>query len=430
MVFDRDRTPSHLPFSIVRKGFDRDEVTNYFARFEAELRVTATDRDAASAQARDLARQLENARNEIDELRRDVDRLSVPPTTAEGMSDRISRMLRLASDEASELRARAEADSAEMISLAEQEGIRLRGDYEQKLAELEERRLAFEDEHKRTMAAARKEADRIVAAARAEADRHAAEAESKREQVQQDFEITMAERRSKLLGELDNLERTSKAEAERRIDVATQEAARRLATATEQSERKVANARDVTEEMRMLRGRILGQLDAVREQLDDVPTMLAAINREGELLDREISLDTPRPGGGSTSAGGNTGGGSTSAGGNTAGGSASRDRNTGGGAPAAKPKATADTEGRVAAPARADQDDAAAAGGTGRTTDSGNNAGTGKSVDTQKTGTTAKTDTTKPADGVRGSGTQPRNTTGSGPNIQGRSPAVASKVRN
>ncbi len=56
MVFDRDRAPSHLPFSIVRKGFDRDEVTNYFARFEAELRVTATDRDAASAQARDLAR--------------------------------------------------------------------------------------------------------------------------------------------------------------------------------------------------------------------------------------------------------------------------------------------------------------------------------------------------------------------------------------
>ncbi|MEV0034342.1 hypothetical protein, partial [Nocardia sp. NPDC050793] len=303
MVFDRDRTPSHLPFSIVRKGFDRDEVTNYFARFEAELRVTATDRDAASAQARDLARQLENARNEIDELRRDVDRLSVPPTTAEGMSDRISRMLRLASDEASELRARAEADSAEMISLAEQEGIRLRGDYEQKLAELEDRRVAFEEEHKRTMAAARKEADRIVTAAHAEADRHAAEAESKREQVQQDFEITMAERRSKLLGALDELERKSKAEAERRIEVATEEAARRLSTATEQSERKVANARDLTEELRMLRGRILGQLDAVREQLDDVPTMLAAINREGELLDREISLDRPRPATGSTEGG-------------------------------------------------------------------------------------------------------------------------------
>lgn len=296
MVFDRDRAPSHLPFSIVRKGFDRDEVTNYFARFEAELRVTATDRDAAAAQARDLARQLENARNEIDALRKDVDRLSVPPTTAEGMSDRISRMLRLASDEASELRARAEAEAAEMISLAEQDGIRLRGDYEQKLAELEERRIAFTEEHERTMVAARSEAERIVAAARAEAERLAAEAEAKREQVQQDFEITMAERRSKLLGELDELDRSSKAEAKQRIDDATREADRRLAHATERSECKVANARDLTEELRVLRGRILSQLDAVREQLDEVPGMLAADAREGELLDEEVSLDTPRAG--------------------------------------------------------------------------------------------------------------------------------------
>src|SRR6478672_3280828 len=109
-----------LPFNIVRKGYDRDEVRNYFERFDAELRVTATDRDAA-AQARDLAQQLEDARDEIDDLRKDVDRLSVPPTTAEGMSERISRMLRLASDEASEVRAKAEADAAEMVSVAEQE---------------------------------------------------------------------------------------------------------------------------------------------------------------------------------------------------------------------------------------------------------------------------------------------------------------------
>ncbi|WP_072816364.1 hypothetical protein [Rhodococcus zopfii] len=287
MVFDRDRTPSQLPFSIVRKGFDRDEVTNYFARFEAELRVTATDRDAAAAQARDLSRQLENARNEIDELRRDVDRLSVPPTTAEGMSDRISRMLRLASDEASELRARAEAESAEMISLAEQEGIRLRGDYEAKIAELERRRIAFEEEHAETMAAARAEANRIIAAAEAERDRLAAQAEAKRAQVQQDFEITMGERRSKLLGALDELERTSKAEADRRVEQATQEAARRVSLATEQSERKISNARDLTEELRVLRSRILTQLDGVREQLDGVPSMLAAVTREGELLDRD-----------------------------------------------------------------------------------------------------------------------------------------------
>lgn len=399
MVFDRDRTPSHLPFSIVRKGFDRDEVTNYFARFEAELRVTATDRDATAAQARDLARQLENARNEIDELRKDVDRLSVPPTTAEGMSDRISRMLRLASDEASELRARAETDAAEMISLAEQEGIKLRGNYEQKIVELEERRVAFEEEHKRTMVSARNEADRIVAAAGAEADRRAAEAESKREQVQQDFEITMAERRSKLLGALDELERTSKAEAERRIDVATQEAARRLAAATEQSERKVSNARDITEEMRVLRGRILGQLDAVREQLDDVPTMLAAINREGELLDRDISLDEPRPNGG-------------------------RPTGTAGPVDTANTDAAADAKAGKPENPKADKADGGNESSSARTAPVDPKPSTG----TPNTAT-PNTGTQKPGNQIPG--TLPRNTTSAtGAPIQGRSPAVASKVRN
>ena len=90
MAIDHERTSTvQLPFSIVRKGFDRDEVTNYFERFDAELRLTTADRDAAAAQARDLAKQLDDARDEIDELRKDIDRLSVPPTTAEGMSDRI-----------------------------------------------------------------------------------------------------------------------------------------------------------------------------------------------------------------------------------------------------------------------------------------------------------------------------------------------------
>ena len=47
---DRNRFVA-LPFTVVRKGYDRDEVRNYFDRFDAELRVTATDRDAAAAQA-------------------------------------------------------------------------------------------------------------------------------------------------------------------------------------------------------------------------------------------------------------------------------------------------------------------------------------------------------------------------------------------
>ncbi|MFH5207103.1 hypothetical protein [Antrihabitans spumae] len=285
MANEQDRHAATLPFTIVRKGFDRDEVRNYFDRFDAELRVTATDRDAAAAQARNLANQLEHARDEIDDLRRDNDRLSVPPTTAEGMSDRISRMLRLASDEASEVRAHAEADAAEVRSIADQDAARLRGKHEAELAELGERRSALEIEFEQTMASARTEAAKIIEAAQAEASRLAAESDAKRKSVQEDFEITMRDRRTKVTRAVEELERTSKAEAAQRLKDSTEESQRRLQSATQQAERKIAHAKELAEELRVLRGRVLAQLLGVRGQLDSVPAMLASVNRESELLD-------------------------------------------------------------------------------------------------------------------------------------------------
>ncbi|CAM3030776.1 hypothetical protein [Skermania piniformis] len=290
MANEQDRRTTALPFTVVRKGFDQSEVRNYFERFDAELRVTATDRDAAAAQARNLAGQLDDARDEIDSLRKEVDRLSVPPTTAEGMSDRISRMLRLASDEASELRARAQAEAAETISIAEQDAAALRGKYEALLAETRERRDALEIEYEQTMASARTEAAKIVEAAQAEGDRLSAEAEAKRKATQQDFEITMSDRRSKLTRAMEELERTSKADAAQRLKDATEESHRLLTSANQQSDRKIAHAKELAEELRVLRGRVLAQLLGIRGQLDSVPAMLASVNRESELLDGSRDL--------------------------------------------------------------------------------------------------------------------------------------------
>ncbi|MBY8863911.1 hypothetical protein K7711_46130 [Nocardia sp. CA2R105] len=281
---DRNRFVA-LPFTVVRKGYDRDEVRNYFDRFDAELRVTATDRDAAAAQARNLAAQLEDARDEIDELRKEVDRLSVPPTTAEGMSDRISRMLRLASDEASEVRAQAQAEAAEMVSIAEQQATEMRGKYESLLAETKEKREALEIEFEQTLANARTESAKIVEAATAEADRLTKEAEAKRKAAQQDFEVSMADRRTKLTRAMEELEATSRSDAAQRIKDATDESNRLVGNATQQADRKIAHAKELAEEMRVLRGRVLAQLLGIRGQLDSVPAMLAAVNRESELLD-------------------------------------------------------------------------------------------------------------------------------------------------
>ncbi|MCK5757229.1 MAG: hypothetical protein KAH46_31450, partial [Mycobacterium sp.] len=103
--------PRNLPFAVVMRGFDREQVTEHLQRVDAELRVLAADRDAATANAHELVAHLEEARDEIEELRREVDKLSVPPTTAQGMSERLGRMLQLASDEASEIRADAAAEA-------------------------------------------------------------------------------------------------------------------------------------------------------------------------------------------------------------------------------------------------------------------------------------------------------------------------------
>ncbi|WP_278266136.1 hypothetical protein [Nocardia sp. AG03] len=281
---DRNRFVA-LPFTVVRKGYAQDEVRNYFDRFDAELRVTATDRDAAAAQARNLASQLEDARDEIDELRKEVDRLSVPPTTAEGMSDRISRMLRLASDEASEVRALAQAEAAEMVSIAEQQATEMRGKYESLLAETKEKREALEIEYEQTLANARTDSAKIIEAAQADVERLGKEAEAKRKATQQDFEATMNDRRTKLTRAMEELEATSRAEAAQRIKDATDEANRLISSATQTSERKIAHAKELAEEMRVLRGRVLAQLLGIRGQLDSVPAMLAAVNRESELLD-------------------------------------------------------------------------------------------------------------------------------------------------
>ncbi|MGL4307069.1 MAG: hypothetical protein ACRCSF_13070 [Mycobacteriaceae bacterium] len=299
MASENEHSSALVPFSIVRRGgYDRDEVAEFFQRLDAEIRVISADRDAAATHAQELAERLDEARDEIDELRQDIDKLSVPPTTAEGMSDRISRMLRLASDEASEMRAHAEAEAAELISVAEQDAAELRNQAQQELDNIVQRRAAMEAEHKNTMAAAHEEAARILATAKAERDQLDTEAHGQRVAVQEDFDIAMAERRSQAIALIEEQESTSKAEAAQRISEATSAAQRRIQAATEQSAQRISEAKDLTEELRTVRARILEQLMAVRGQLDETPSLLAVAQRERELLDSGIDpftgqLDQP-----------------------------------------------------------------------------------------------------------------------------------------
>ncbi|TWS18529.1 hypothetical protein FK529_14500 [Tsukamurella asaccharolytica] len=291
--------PAPAPFAVVLRGYDRDQVTEQFHRYQAELRVLAADRDAASAHARELTDLLDEAQDEIDNLRREVDRLSVPPTSAEGMSDRIARMMRLASDEASEIRAAAENESAEVRSLARQEAETTRREAEALLSDMTARREAMESEHAKTMRDAQAEAARIKAEAEAAAEKLAQSAAENRERVQNDFDLAMSMRRDKAIRTITELEDASKDEARDRIDAANERAEQTLNTANATAEQKledtntriatqVANARRITEDMQTLRASILDQLETVRRQLSLVPEALATGDSESQVIERRI----------------------------------------------------------------------------------------------------------------------------------------------
>ncbi|KQR98952.1 hypothetical protein ASG12_11560 [Williamsia sp. Leaf354] len=311
---------SGLPFAIAMRGYDREQVGEFFARSDAEMRVIAADRDAAAANARELAEHLDDARDEVEQLRREVDSLSVPVTTAQGMSDRISRMLQLAADEASEMRADAQSESAELLSVARQEAAQLREDAseeansqlasakveaqrlrgeatrleaeartaaEENATFIAERTAAMETEHKRTMKAARLEAERIVANARAEAEEIDVQARRERERVQEDFDVTMAARRDKAVQAIKELEISSEATARELVDNANAESERLLAQSRSIATERVTRSGELVESARQLRSRMLAQLTEVRTHLDDLPRLLSELEDEKDIVDTD-----------------------------------------------------------------------------------------------------------------------------------------------
>jgi hypothetical protein len=223
---ERDLVPLGAGFDIVKRGYSRTQVEEHLERLDSDLRLIAADRDAAMSQAADLARQMERARTDLDELRGQVNRLSLPPTSLEGLSERLQRMLKLAQEEASDTRARAETDAVHIRSRSEADGAALRNRYQNLIAEVDGRRVELETEHRELVEKSQAEFAARIKQADDERLKADAEAEARRNQIEEDFEIAMAARRTEAMKALATQEATSKAEAERRVREATDEANR------------------------------------------------------------------------------------------------------------------------------------------------------------------------------------------------------------
>ncbi|NMO04269.1 hypothetical protein HH308_23910 [Gordonia sp. TBRC 11910] len=291
--------PRPAPFDTTRRGYDRDQVNDAFQRFDAELRVLAADRDAANANANELAAHLGAAREEIEELRHEVDRLSVPPTTAQGMSERLSRMLQLASDEASEIRANSQAEAAETVSVAQQHSAALIKDAEAKVTaatrraeeitaaakreadktakSLADRKTAMENEHTATMTAARQEARRIVEKATNEAAELEQQSTRARNTERERFDAAIAAERAK-----------TDAEVKRLKDTAQRVALERMHQSREFAKRARSTHQGVLDHLEELRKHLVSAPNELKlTHIDDFAD--ADDLSDTELLNRELT---------------------------------------------------------------------------------------------------------------------------------------------
>ena len=301
---ERDLLPLGTGFDVVRRGYDRGQVEEHLDRVEADLRILTADRDAAVAQASELARALDRTRAHVEELRAQIDRLAAPPDSMEGLSERLQRMLRLAQDEAREMRSSAdqagrrtredaaeyarrttsdaeeharrvvaEADeyargtedearrqAAEMQAAAEATAAEVRTRYDAGVEDNERRRQEMESEHRALMDSARADAARIRTDAENERRRLDEESRARREQVEEDFEIAMASRRTESMRVLARSEADARTRAEAQLREAGDEARRRL----READAEVAS-------IRRLRARVTTQLATLREALGELP---------------------------------------------------------------------------------------------------------------------------------------------------------------
>lgn len=250
--------PLRTDFDVVLRGYERGQVQRYVQSVETDLRLLATDRDAAIARSEDLARELDALRAENARLRQRVDRISRAPIAPDALPERLRRMAELAHEEAAEITARAQAAAEEMA-----DRLRLRAE------QLDRRAAAMDAEHREVMRSAQAEIDTMTERAEERRQRLDDEAAALRKQAAADAETAAAARRAE----------TARAIAEQ------EEAARRRADelvrdATKEAERIVGAARRQADVLREHRDRLAAELRDVGELLADVEPLLVPLPEE------------------------------------------------------------------------------------------------------------------------------------------------------
>ncbi len=255
--------PAQIPFDLVRRGFAPDQVTAHLERLEYDLRIATANSDATNQRLSELTAHLSAVQAEADDLRAQLDHLALEPVSMTGLSNRMQRMIRLAEEEAAEIRARANAEADQVRAAAAAITSGTAAEREAFDAERERTRRQLAEQVKNLINEANTEAEtlRVTAAAQSEAALTAATTEA-------DQVLTDARNEStRALAD-------ARAEAESTLTAARTEATATLTNARQVAEHTTTSARAEAEAL-------TATSTAERERLD----------AEGEVYRRHVADD-------------------------------------------------------------------------------------------------------------------------------------------
>ena len=287
------------PFDVALRGYDRDQVDAHLASIESEFTSALTERDRLADRVKHLETRVEELHLQSDDDDRDEPPAERGGSGLSGFGARVEKILRIAEEEATEVREetraeidreRAEADKkvGAIREAAEKDAAAHRRKVEREAAQLLDRA-------RQEAARVRAEAEAHAGATREEASGHLEAVRAKAAQAAADFETALAKRRQK--AEADHIGRTEAAERElaetvARTDQLRAEAEKMRADAERRSQEMlqaaqresgelVAEARAQADRTRRESERELSSLskrrDAITDQLRNVREMLSTL---------------------------------------------------------------------------------------------------------------------------------------------------------
>lgn len=275
---DRDNPQDIFPhdgaahsFDVVIRGYDRSQVHDVVDRLDGELRVAQADKDASAAKATELAKTLADAQTELESLRQKAQSAAAP--NFESMGARISHMLKLAEEEANDIRRIAGEDherSQTELKATTAEGERLRAEAQSEAkrtteqAQAESRRVTEETQAAaaKTVAEAKKQADDLGERARLSAEQAEIASKARVAKIEEDFQLAQKSRRAEAARVEQERDQSSRRDAQSRIEKAQRK-----------SDEMVSAAEKRVSDLDGQRGELHSRLSQVREILGGLPEL-------------------------------------------------------------------------------------------------------------------------------------------------------------